>query len=229
MESLDFISGNEAHSNCIIFVNGQPVGLHMNRSYFIKSFRKFRREGIISAYISIYYHSIQNCIIIATDGGRLIRPLIIVENWIPLITSDHIIQLVEGKLTFDNCISKGLIEFLDVNEENDALIAITPKDVTIKSTHMEIDPLSILSCITGIIPYPHHNQSPRNVYQCAMGKQAIGVNSYNQMNRVDTLLLMQVYPQEPLVATKTIKMIHYDKLPAGQNATVAILSYSVLC
>ena len=39
-------------------------------------------------------------------------------------------------------------------------------------THMEIDPLTILGVCAGLIPYPHHNQSPRNTYQCAMGKQA---------------------------------------------------------
>jgi DNA-directed RNA polymerase III subunit RPC2 len=41
----------------------------------------------------------------------------------------------------------------------------------IAHTHMEIDPLTILGIVAGLVPYPHHNQSPRNTYQCAMGKQ----------------------------------------------------------
>lgn len=59
-----------------------------------------------------------------------------------------------------------------------------------------------------------------------MGKQAIGAIGYNQFNRIDTLLYLSVYPQKPMVKTKTIELIGYDKLPAGQNATVAVMSYS---
>lgn len=59
-----------------------------------------------------------------------------------------------------------------------------------------------------------------------MGKQAIGAIGYNQLNRIDTLLYLMVYPQQPMVKTKTIELIGYDKLPAGQNATVAVMSYS---
>jgi len=59
-----------------------------------------------------------------------------------------------------------------------------------------------------------------------MGKQAIGAIAYNQLNRIDTLLYLMVYPQQPMVKTKTIELIGYDKLPAGQNATVAVMSYS---
>jgi DNA-directed RNA polymerase III subunit RPC2 len=94
------------------------------------------------------------------------------------------------------------------------------------TTHLEIEPFTILGAVAGLIPYPHHNQSPRNTYQCAMGKQAIGAIAYNQLNRIDTLLYLMVYPQQPMVKTKTIELIGYDKLPAGQNATVAVMSYS---
>ncbi len=59
-----------------------------------------------------------------------------------------------------------------------------------------------------------------------MGKQAIGAIAYNQFQRIDTLLYLMVYPQQPMVKTKTIELIDYDKLPAGQNATVAVMSYS---
>ena len=59
---------------------------------------------------------------------------------------------------------------------------------------MEIEAFTILGCVAGLIPYPNHNQSPRNTYQCAMGKQAIGTIGLNQLQRVDTLLYLMVYP-----------------------------------
>ena len=81
---------------------------------------------------------------------------------------------------------------------------------------MEIEPLTLLGVCAGIIPYPHHNQSPRNTYQCAMGKQAMGNIAYNQQKRIDTHLLLLAYPQQPLVKTRTIEFINFDKIGAGQ-------------
>jgi len=135
-------------------------------------------------------------------------------------------QLKAGALTFDDFLCKGLVEYLDVNEENDSHIALYETDIVPTTTHLEIEPFTILGAVAGLIPYPHHNQSPRNTYQCAMGKQAIGAIGYNQFNRIDTLLYLSVYPQQPMVKTKTIELIGYDRLPAGQNATVAVMSYS---
>src|ERR1700684_2866998 len=129
-------------------------------------------------------------------------------------------------MTFDDFLHKGLVEYLDVNEENDCNIAMYEKEIDAQTTHLEIEPFTILGAVAGLIPYPHHNQSPRNTYQCAMGKQAIGAIAYNQFSRIDTLLYLMVYPQQPMVKTRTIELIHYDKLPAGQNATVAVMSYS---
>jgi DNA-directed RNA polymerase III subunit RPC2 len=59
-----------------------------------------------------------------------------------------------------------------------------------------------------------------------MGKQAIGVIGLNQFWRTDTVLYLIVYPQRPLVKTKTIELMNYEKLPAGNNAMVAVMSYS---
>lgn len=135
-------------------------------------------------------------------------------------------QLKQGAASFDDFLRNGLVEYLDVNEENDSYIALYESDIVAMTTHLEIEPFTILGAVAGLIPYPHHNQSPRNTYQCAMGKQAIGAIGYNQLNRIDTLLYLSVYPQQPMVKTKTIELIGYDRLPAGQNATVAVMSYS---
>lgn len=152
--------------------------------------------------------------------------MIIVSNGQPKVTSEQMSLLRNKKMTFDDFLAQGLVEYLDVNEENDALIAMYERDVTPLSTHLEIEPFTILGAVAGLIPYPHHNQSPRNTYQCAMGKQAIGAIGSNQLNRIDTLLYLMVYPQTPMVRTKAIELTGYDKLPAGQNAMVAVMSYS---
>ncbi|AQK80007.1 DNA-directed RNA polymerase III subunit 2 [Zea mays] len=147
------------------------------------------------------------------------------------IDETHMEKLRHGTCGFDDFLRDGLIEYLDVNEENNALIALyehmDQDDVERSSiTHIEIEPLSILGVVSGLIPYPHHNQSPRNTYQCAMGKQAMGNIAYNQLFRADSLLYLLVYAQRPLLTTKTIELVGYDKLGAGQNATVAVMGYS---
>ena len=113
-----------------------------------------------------------------------------------------------------------------MNEENNCLVALYESQVTPHHTHMEIDPLTLLGVVAGLVPYPHHNQSPRNTYQCAMGKQAIGSTCTNQYERMDSLLYSMVYPQKPMVTTKTMDLFNFNELPGGQNASLAVMSYS---
>jgi len=136
--------------------------------------------------------------------------------------------LNSGQRQWADFIREGIIEYLDVNEENSADIAIDERWLTPGSsyTHMEIDPLTILGVCAGLIPYPHHNQSPRNTYQCAMGKQAMGPVAHNQWDRIDTIMYMLIYPHRPLVKTRTIDLIGWEQLPAGHNAMVSVMSYS---
>ena len=70
-----------------------------------------------------------------------------------------------GKMSFNDFLRQGLIEYIDVNEENNSLIALYERYCTPTTTHLEIEPFTVLGVVAGLIPYPHHNQSPRNTYQ----------------------------------------------------------------
>ncbi|KAL6575919.1 DNA-directed RNA polymerase III subunit 2 [Orobanche hederae] len=228
VEDLELLSGEELHmpNSYLIIFNGLILGKHRRPQRFANAMRKLRRAGKIGEFVSIFVNEKQRCVYIASDGGRVCRPLVIADKGVSRIKDHHMKELKVGIRTFDSFLKEGLLEYLDVNEENNSLIALYEENAKEGTTHIEIEPFTILGVVAGLIPYPHHNQSPRNTYQCAMGKQAMGNIAYNQLSRMDTLMYLLVYPQRPLLTTRTIELVNYDKLGAGQNATVAVMSYS---
>uniref|UniRef100_A0A6S8BR57 DNA-directed RNA polymerase subunit beta n=1 Tax=Aureoumbra lagunensis TaxID=44058 RepID=A0A6S8BR57_9STRA len=123
-------------------------------------------------------------------------------------------------------LESGVVEYVDVNEENNCLIALDERALTPQHTHLEIDPVTILGVVSGLVAFPHHNQSPRNTYQCAMGKQAMGIVASNHYSRMDSLLYSLVYPQKPMVTSRVLDLIQFNELPGGCNASLAVMSYS---
>ncbi|KAK4874170.1 hypothetical protein RN001_013530 [Aquatica leii] len=97
------------------------------------------------------------------------------------------------------------------------------KDVT---THMEISKGSFLSNLALLIPMPDCNQSPRNMYQCQMGKQTMGTPCHSWDIQAETKLYRLQTPNTPLFRPVHYDNIELDDFPMGTNAIVAVISYT---
>lgn len=122
----------------------------------------------------------------------------------------------------DMLLEFGLIEYLDAQEEEYALVALRPKDVTIDHTHVEIHPARIFGVSASLLPFQEHNHSPRNIYGAGMAKQAIGLPYADFPIRVMSSTRILFYPQVPLVTTKGGELSGYHERPYGENMIVAV-------
>jgi DNA-directed RNA polymerase II subunit RPB2 len=136
-----------------------------------------------------------------------------------------------------------VVEFIDTEEVNNCMIAMTLDDLKqakaretasgevgtqyiTRYTHCEIHPGLMLGVLACVIPFPDHSQSPRNAYQSSMGKQAMSCYATNFLKRLDTIGYVMNYLEKAVVASKFGKYIHYNELPIGLNAIVAICAYT---
>ncbi|EEC49608.1 predicted protein [Phaeodactylum tricornutum CCAP 1055/1] len=241
VEDVKRMTGHEinSHQAFLVFLNGLILGVHTRPRELVRNLRKMRRRGLAGEFVSVYLHDEQCAVHIATDGGRVCRPLLIVdeETGLPKLQQIHMESLALGTMDITDLMRQGIVEYVDCNEENNTLIAVTERDLEVailhgletrkmRYTHLEVDPFTILGVVGGIIPFPHHNQSPRNTYTVAMAKQAMGSVSMNQYERMDGLIYTLIYPQKPMVKSRTLDLVNFDNIPGGHNACIAVMSYS---
>ena len=216
-----------------VFINGRLVGVTDTPIELYTELKQKKYKGIINIYTSIVFNYKQKEIYISNECGRLLRPLLKVKNNKIMITKQIIDSLDRKELVWDDLLlnlklDESVIEYVDPEEQSYAMIATKHSYISrdYNYTHCEIHPSTIFGVLASCIPFPEHNQSPRNTYQCAMGKQAIGVYVSNYNSRVDKTAYVLNYSMRPLVETRVMNMIKLNELPSGNQVIVAIMTHS---
>jgi len=245
-DRAEFLKMMGSENSVIVLVNGDLVGFHTDPVKLFTSLKRLKRSGEISPMTSIVWNVAQNAIICSTEAGRMCRPVLIVGEDRKLVFNK---LFGSGGLRWNDYKAnpfasfvvpmvpemESFIEYLDVEEIDKSMVAMFPRDLArgIKGdalpptyTHCELHPSLINGVLACNIPFSDHNQSPRNAYQSAMGKQAVGVYASNYNYRIDTMGHVLNYPQKPMARTRLSKYTNSEALPSGVNAVVAIMTYT---
>ena len=212
-----------------IFVDGKLIGYHKDGEKLANSLRELRRSSKIHPHVGISIHQPEQegatkRLYVNCNAGRVLRSLIIVKDGKSVLTQDLLDKVTKKLVSWNDLIRMGVIELIDANEEENCLITFDDKHVK-KHTHIEIFPSAILGAGASIIPYPEHNQSPRNTYESAMAKQSLGFSTPMMNTSTYVRQHSMLYPQTPIVTTKAMGLLGLEKRPAGQNCVVAVLPF----
>lgn len=136
-----------------------------------------------------------------SQASRMVRPV----KYLPLGKEDFVGPLEQPYMSIA-CVESDII----------------PGD----STHIEFDPTNMLSILANMTPFSDFNQSPRNMYQCQMGKQTMGTPATALRHRTDNKMYRIQTGQTPIVRAPLHNTYGFDNFPNGMNAIVAVISYT---
>jgi DNA-directed RNA polymerase II subunit RPB2 len=220
-----------------------------------------RMHSIIHPHVGLFFNKNLNELVINTDGGRILRPLLTVNDNKLVLTKDVLEKInleydtKKGKInSWNEFLIKhaDAIQYVDVEESENALVALSDKDVYInrekmyqivknpdikgnflnrynnvykKFTHCEIHPLLLTGSVAANVTFADHNQSPRNYYNFSQTRQAMGIYLTNYRHRADISYILY-HPQIPMLSTRGARYTNAINLPAGENIVVAIACYT---
>ena len=194
IERIETLKPRDTYRQVKVFVNGTWVGITRDPMRLYHDFKLKKLRGIINIYTSVVFDYPNAEIRICNDAGRMMRPLLLVNQDTNdlFITRDMISRVAAREIGWDDLLTHmsdadadtdadthahGVIEYIDPDEQAFSMIAMRPHhlyrnetDTTspyiYKYSHCEIHPSTIFGVLASCIPFPEHNQAPRNTYQC---------------------------------------------------------------
>ncbi len=210
---LVWVDRARVYSGTAITLNGVIVAYTQDAHTLMTKLRAAKQSFRLHPHVSVAWYTLLNTIIIETDSGRLVRPVIRAGASYPPPGSDW------------NTWLQTCVEYIDASETETLRIATSKEDVTPDHTHYEIHPSLLIGHMASSIPLSDHNQSPRNTYQSAMGKQSMCIYAGNYAKRLDKNGYILCSLTRPLVETRSMNILKMHEMPYGMNAIVAIACY----
>jgi DNA-directed RNA polymerase II subunit RPB2 len=238
LQGLREVDAAYKHSHTRVFLNGAWIGMIDVKDTLstLSKLRKAKQCGLLHIHTGIIWKPSLREIWLTTEAGRMLRPVYDAQTLreIAKDTKGVLLKQImshsqwETLLLWESPQHNFLVEYIDPGETEGYYIAMHPEKAIEDAsyTHAEIHPSTILGTLASNIPFPDHNQSPRNSYQAAMGKQAMGMYALNFQERFDALSHILCYPQVPFVSPFMSKFYGAQEMPSGQNIIVAIMTYT---
>lgn len=208
-----------------VFLDNRYIGNVENPEEFIQKVKDERRKGKVDSEVNLSYNQDYERINVVTTTGRARRPLIVVKDGKLTLTKEDIEKIGKKELSWDDLFNRGVIEYLDAEEEENTLIALNEEDITPEHTHLEIAPILLLGLASSLVPYANFANPLRLEMGTKNQKQSLGIYAQNYPLRIDTDVSILHYPQNPIVKTFMHDISDYEKHPAGQNIVIAVMSY----
>ena len=236
-----------------VFVNGNWVGVIDNPITLVSKLKDKKRIGLIPYSVSISFNIEENIVYVYSDSGRVLRPIFYIEkdreSSLQKLTStsfswSNLLYGFTDKIKFNKykfyaidelynktdeqalLNKKGILDMIDVNEEETALISYTHNNENTHHTHVEIHPSLMLGVMGNQIIFPENNPLPRNLFSCGQSKQGVSVYSTNYQLRIDKMGVVLNYGQVPLLKSRYTKIVNNEETPYGENIIVAIGVFS---
>jgi len=242
MKNLGDVSRAQLFQHIRVLINGGWIGVlpvdAPGAVAAVATLRAAKRKGRIHIHTGITYKPAKRELWINTEGGRFLRPVLNAAavrelkanpDAIPIWLTDKPKAIANTSWSdVLRWISPGghsLLEYIDPTETENFYISMWADTVNEDHTHVEIHPCTMLGTMASNIPFPDHNQAPRNSYQSAMGKQAMGMSTLNARERMDTISNSLWYPSLPLVSPYMSQFHGSQTMLSGYNVIVAIMPY----
>jgi DNA-directed RNA polymerase beta subunit len=183
---IETIQPKDMFDKVKVFINGAWVGITDKPQDLYTMLKDKKQQGIMNIYTAVFFDCKKAEIRICNDAGRLTRPLLRVKDNRLVLKKQTVEDLANNKLDWNDLLTTcrlddAVLEYIDAEEQSWSMIAMKPNELNdlqkaadfYRYTHCEIHPSTIFGVLASCIPFPEHNQSPRNTYQCLDANESV--------------------------------------------------------